>query len=356
MSNEDILEIKRAYSEYIARKTIFIVGCFFLLLFLIILASWVGSANLTMKDVFMAILSKFFSSIRCNSFNEAIVWHLRLPRIFMGIIAGVGLAAAGTVMQGITRNPLVSPFTIGVSSAAAFGASVAIMFGVGLLQIGTYLIITNAFISALVCSFIVFGLAKLKGASPETLVLAGIALAYFFSALTSILHFFASEEQLMMMVHWTFGSLTRAGWNEILITAIVLIVTLPILMHFSWDLNVMVLADDETAKSLGVNTQRVRAVSLILSAFITATIICFTGIIGFVGLVAPHLSRMIIGGDHRFLLPASCLVGSILTISADIIGRIIVPPIILPIGIVISFIGVPLFIYLLIRKKEEYWK
>ncbi len=327
-----------------------------MLLFLIILASWVGSANLTMKDVFMAILSKFFSSIRCNSFNEAIVWHLRLPRIFMGIIAGVGLAAAGTVMQGITRNPLVSPFTIGVSSAAAFGASVAIMFGVGLLQIGTYLIITNAFISALVCSFIVFGLAKLKGASPETLVLAGIALAYFFSALTSILHFFASEEQLMMMVHWTFGSLTRAGWNEILITAIVLIVTLPILMHFSWDLNVMVLADDETAKSLGVNTQRVRAVSLILSAFITATIICFTGIIGFVGLVAPHLSRMIIGGDHRFLLPASCLVGSILTISADIIGRIIVPPIILPIGIVISFIGVPLFIYLLIRKKEEYWK
>jgi iron complex transport system permease protein len=347
--------IYEAYSSFIARKILFLIFGSTVLIALVIFATSVGAANLSMLDVFSAIAARFFS-VKTDFFKYAVVWHLRLPRVIMGVVAGAGLALSGAVMQGITRNPLVSPFTIGVSSAAAFGASVAIMIGVGFIGTGTLLIITNAFILALVCTFTVFGLARLRGTSPETLILAGIALSYFFSALTAILQFFASEEELMMMVHWTFGSLTRANWEAILIVTAVFIITLPVLMRFSWDLNAMVLADDETAKSLGVNTTFVRTVSLILSAFITATIICFTGIIGFVGLVAPHLTRFVIGGDHRFLLPASCISGAILIIAADTVGRTILPPIILPIGIVISFIGVPMFIYLLMTRKEEYWR
>jgi len=318
-------------------------------------ATSLGAADLGFKDVLMAILCKFLPYFKSIPFHESIVWHLRLPRILMGVVAGAGLAVSGTVMQGVTRNPLVSPFTIGVSSAAAFGASVAIVFGVGFAGKGTLLIIANAFIFALICALIVFGLAKLRGASPETLVLAGIALTYLFSALTATLQFFASEEQLMALVHWTFGTLTGTTWNEVSIVFMMLLTCLPVLILFSWDLNAMISAGDEVAMSLGVNTTRVRTVSLVISSFITAGIICFTGIIGFVGLVAPHITRFLFGGDHRFLIPASCIMGAILLVAADTIGRMAVSPLIIPIGIVVSFIGVPLFLYLMMKRKEDYW-
>jgi iron complex transport system permease protein len=343
-----------SYSTLVTRKILFLIFSSLVLATLVILATSVGAAELSVRDVFSAILSRFFSA-NSDVFEYAVVWYLRLPRVAMGVIAGAGLALAGVVMQGVTRNPLVSPFTIGVSSASAFGASVAIMFGLGFVGTGTLLIITNAFVFALICAFAVFGLARLRGASPETLILAGIALSYFFTALTSVLQFFASEEELMMIVHWTFGSLSRAKWESIFIVTAVFLAVFPILMRFAWDLNAMVLVDDETARSLGVNIAFVRITSLMLSTLITATIISFTGIIGFVGLVAPHLTRFVIGGDHRFLLPATCLSGSILVTAADVAGRTLLSPIILPIGIVISFIGVPMFIYLLMKRKEEYW-
>ena len=323
---------------------------------LMAVASYIGPADITFGEVLLALAARFIPYVEAPQFHDAVIWHLRLPRIVMAVVAGAGLSISGAQMQGITRNPLVSPFTIGISSAAALGASVAIMFGVGFIGTGTFLIIANAFLFAMLCAFIVLGLARLKGASPETLILAGIALTYFFSALTSILHFFASEEELMSMIHWTFGTLTGTTWNEIGIVTIVIIICIPVFMKYSWDLNAMASGGDETARGLGVNTTRVRIISLVLSAFITATIISFTGIIGFVGLVAPHITRYIMGGDHRFLLPGSCITGAILMVGADTVGRTILSPIILPIGIVISFIGVPLFLYLLLARKRDYWR
>jgi len=200
-----------------------------------------------------------------------------------------------------------------------------------------------------------FGLARMKGTSPETLILAGIALSYLFSALTSIIHFFASEEALMAMVHWTFGTLTGVEWFEIAIVAAVMAVCVPVLVKHSWDINAMALGGDDAARSLGVDATRVRVVSLLLSALITATIISFTGIIGFVCLVAPHIARYLIGGDHRFLLPASCIVGAIVMVASDTLGRTVISPIILPIGIVTSLVGVPLFLYLLLTRRKDYW-
>lgn len=253
------------------------------------------------------------------------------------------------------RNPLVSPFTIGISSAAAFGASIAIMFGVGFVGSGTYLIMTNAFIFALLCAFLVYGIARIKGVTPETLILAGIALMYLFGALTATLQFVASEQQLMAVIHWTFGTLTGSTWNEILIVTVLLLSCFPFLMLYAWDLNAMA-SGEEVARSLGVNTSRVRTVSLTLATLITAGIICFTGIIGFVCLVAPHITRFLIGGDHRFLIPCSCIFGAILLLAADTAGRIMFSPVIIPVGIVISYIGVPLFLYLLIKVRKVYWE
>jgi iron complex transport system permease protein len=354
--SDHIGNLKVQYSKFTRKKVLLLIVILILLLLLIIVSACIGPADLSVGDVLYALVARFIPYVEAPQFNDAVVWDLRLPRIIMGVVGGAGLAVAGAQMQGITKNPLVSPFTIGISAAAALGASVAIMFGIGFVGAGTAIIISNAFIFAMLSAIIVFGLAKLKGTSPETMILAGIALTYFFSALTSVLHFFASEEELMAMVHWTFGTLSGITWNEIGIVSIVIMFCIPILVKYSWDLNAMATGGDEAAKGLGVNTNRVRVVSLILSALITATIISFTGIIGFVGLVAPHITRFIVGGDHRFLLPGSCIIGAILMVGADTVGRTILSPIILPISIVVSFIGVPLFLYLLLTRKQNYWR
>ena len=348
------LGTKQVYLKFVARKMLFLAGSLAILFLLVLVSASIGGTTKGILEVFNSIASRFFSFVPSDPFVDGIVWHLRLPRVFMGIAAGAGLALAGAAMQGVTRNPLVSPFTVGISSAAAFGASMAIMFGVSYVGLGTYIIILCAFIGAIGCALLVFGLTRLKKTSAETLVLAGIALTYFFGSLTAILQFFASEQQLNAMVNWTFGTLSGADWDRLAVVTVILALGLPILIRLSWDLNVMFSGGDDTAKSLGIDTSRVRTLVLLISSFIAAGIICFTGIIGFVGLVGPHVARMAIGEDHRFLLPASCIVGSILVVGADIVGRTVMDPIILPIGIAISFVGVPMFLYLMMTR-DTHW-
>ncbi|GAB6265048.1 MAG: iron ABC transporter permease [Methanothrix sp.] len=346
-------DCRGAYQHFIARKMLFLGVCLAILFFLILLSASIGGTTKGPYEVLQAVAARFLP-VESDPFVMGVVWHLRLPRVFLGLLAGIGLAISGAAMQGVTRNPLVSPFTVGISSAAAFGASLAIMFGIGYLGSGTYIIILAAFAGALGCSMLVFGLTRLKRGSPETLILAGIALNYFFGSLTAILQFFANEQQLNAMVNWTFGTLSGADWSRISIISIVLLFCVPLLIRLAWDLNAIFSGGDETAKSLGIDTSRIRTLTLLISSLITASIISFTGIIGFVGLVAPHLARMAIGEDHRFLLPASCLVGAILVMGADIVGRTVMEPLILPIGIVISFVGVPMFLYLMMTRDTRW--
>ena len=188
------------------------------------------------------------------------------------------------------------------------------------------------------------------------MILAGIALMYLFSALTATLQFFATTEQLQAVVHWTFGSLTRANWEAVFIICVILVVSLPLLMRYAWAMNAMASGGDEVAKSLGINASVVRIISSLLAVLITAGIISFTGVIGFVCLVGPHMARMIIGGDHRFLIPYSGIVGGVLLVAADTIGRTAFSPVIIPVGIVISYIGVPLFINLILTRRKEYFQ
>lgn len=348
--------MRETYSRATARKVTFIVTGVVVLVGITLLATSLGTADLSVKSVFNAILAKFLPFIESENLAETVVWHLRLPRVIMGVIAGIGLAISGTAMQGVLRNPLVSPFTLGISSAAAFGASIAIMFGVGFTASGTYLIILNAFIFGLACTFLVYGISWIRGVTPETMILAGIALMYLFSALTATLQFISNEQQLQAIVDWTFGSLTRAGWNGVFLVSIILVIALPFLIRYAWAMNAMASGGDEVAKSLGINTSLVRIVSSLLAVLITAAIISFTGVIGFVCLVGPHIARLIIGGDHRFLIPYSGIVGGILVVAADTIGRTAFSPAIIPVGIVISYLGVPLFIYLILTRRKEYFQ
>lgn len=314
-----------------------------------------GSLQIPVFEVFSA----FFQRISPDQFHVApkydvVIWNLRFPRIIMSILAGAGLALAGTVMQGVLKNPLASPFTLGVSSGASFGASLAIISGIGFIGAGRYLLIGNAFIFAMMPTFAIIALARFKKATPETMVLAGIAMGFLFSAATTLLHYFANPEALKAAAVWMMGSFGRATWSNDASLAILLACCFPILMMKAWDLNTLA-AGDMTAKSLGINVERTRITLMAVASLATAGIVCFTGTIAFVGLVAPHMTRIVIGGDNRFVIPASCLCGAAFLLIADLIARTIISPVIIPAGVMTSFIGGPLFIYFIIRKKKEFW-
>jgi iron complex transport system permease protein len=347
-------DLRAEYQKFIGKKTFFLISLIFSIILLAGYAATRGSADISVLDVYTTIIARFLpGQFETTWFSDTIVWGLRLHRILLAIVGGIGLAIAGAVMQGILKNPLASPFTLGIASAAGFGAALAIVLGAGFVG-GEYLIICNAFIFTLLASLSVYGLAKYKGITPETMILAGIAIMYLFSAMTSFLQYVGQAEQVQEVVFWMMGSLGRSSWDKVWVVSAVIAACFPYLLLKSWDINALG-AGDETAKSLGVNVEKTRVICMVLVSLITASVICFTGTIGFIGLVAPHITRMVIGGDHRFLLPASALVGGLLLLAADTVARTIMAPVILPVGIMTSFLGVPFFVYLFMRRKKEFW-
>ena len=299
-----------------------------------------------------AALLNYFSTQTVTGENTAaakVVLFLRLPRICLAILAGFGLAAAGLMMQSVTRNFLVSPFTLGVSSAAAFGASLCIVFGNATIFFNDFLIIGSAFIAAMLSMLIVFTVAKKVGITANSVILVGIALNYFFAALTASLQFFAQENKLAAVVQWTFGTFNRANWDAVIIIGAVTAFCsfFAIILLSQW--NAMASSNDELVRSLGISPQKLRGLTMFLAVLITATIISFTGVIGFVGLIAPHIARLIIGNDHHFLFPLSGLIGSGLLVLSDTFGKFILYPVNVPVGIVVSFLGVPVFIHLILH-------
>lgn len=285
--------------------------------------------------------------------TQKVILHYRLPRVVMAVVAGVGLSVSGTAMQGITGNPLVSPFTIGISNAAAFGASLAIVFGFGILQKTEFGTVLTAFLFAFACAAAVYLVSTRVGMSPESLVLTGIAINYLFSAATSVIQYFADEHQLAEAVDWTFGSFNGATWNQVAVVSSCVFICFLALFATAPALNVLSCGNDEVARSIGVNPWKTRVWVGVFSVFATAAVISFSGVIGFVGLAGPHIARLLIGGDHRYLFPFSAAVGAVLLLVADTIGRLLLAPVLIPVGIVVSFLGVPIFVNLILTQRKR---
>mgnify|MGYP005842172819 CR=1 FL=1 len=311
-----------------------------------------GSADISLGEIGAMLLGRAEGARAAAKMH--ILWNIRLPRVIFGLVGGFGLAMAGTVMQAVLRNALASSYTLGVSSAAGFGAALAIGLGWGIWG-GKFLIIGNAFLCGLLSMALVYGIATLKGARAGTLILAGIAISYLFSALIALVKYLVQHDVLAGIVFWLLGGLHLASWENVrLLLPLVLLPSLWLMLQFPWDLNVLS-AGDEVATSLGVHPERTRIMVLILAALITSGIVAFAGVIGFVCLVGPHMARLIIGSDHRYLLPFAGLTGAILLLGADTVGRTIIQPTELPVGIVTALLGVPFFLHLLLRSRG-YWE
>jgi iron complex transport system permease protein len=283
--------------------------------------------------------------------TRVIVWDIRMPYALMAIIVGLTLGLAGAEMQTILNNPLASPFTLGVSSAAAFGAALAIVLGIGIPGIpAQWFISANAFIFALLAALLLDGITRWTQVATSGVVLFGIALVFTFNALVSMLQFIANEDTLQGLVFWTMGSIARASWEKLGILLLALAVIMPLSMLSSWKLTSLRLGEDR-AISFGINVRRLRLTTLLRISILSALSVAFVGPIGFIGLVAPHIARMLFGEDHRFYLPGSALIGALVLSLASIVSKNLIDGVIIPVGIVTSLVGVPFFITIIVRHR-----
>ena len=281
--------------------------------------------------------------------EAAIVWQIRLPYALTAVLVGACLALSGAEMQTVLDNPLASPFTLGVSSAASFGASLAIVLGLGLPFLPSdALVAINAFVFAFGSVLLLQAMARARRGGVQSIVLFGIAMVFAFNALTALVQFVASQEALQQLVFWTMGSLARASWRSVMVLAAVLALAAP----FSWiaarALTALRLGEDRAA-SAGVDVARLRFFSMLRASLLSATAVAFVGVVGFVGLVGPHIARLLVGEDHRLFLPASVLSGALLMSLASAASKTLVPGALLPVGVVTAVIGVPAFLVLIFR-------
>ncbi len=340
------------YRQYIARKWFCLAAAMVLLVLAALWSVSAGSAGLTVTDILQALVYKGESK------NSTILWNVRLPRVCSAIVIGMGLAVTGCVMQNVLRNPMASASTLGVSQGACFGAALAIVFLDGGIQVGNTVAnfsVTNiptvsmmAFGGGMVTTVVILALSRGNRSTPAVMVLSGTALSSVFSGMTTLIQYFADDVQTASLVYWTFGSLNKANWQQIGIMAVIVLMGFLYFYYHRQHYNAME-AGTATAKSLGVPVERLILVSMILCALVASVSVAFAGSIGFIGLIAPHIMRKFLGNDYRFLLPGSALGGAVLLLLADVASRSILPPVVLPIGALTSFLGAPLFLYLCLK-------
>ena len=354
--NEKTLSVSEQYNVAKAKKIAIILILLALIFLFFVVSVFVGSGTLSFKEVFLAIFNKGSETARL------IVRRIRFPRVIAALIAGGGLAVSGLVMQTVLKNPLASPTTLGVSNAAVFGANFAIIVvgagafhsthGSWLSISNPYLVSTFSFLSAIIAAGSILLLARLKNLNASAIVLAGVAVSAIFQAGTTLIQYFASDTQVASAVYWTFGDLGRASYKTDLIMFIVVAVSTLFFFLKRWDFSAMS-GGIAYAKTLGVNTRFMTIMSLLLASLITSVTVSFLGIIGFVGLTAPQFMKRIVGDDYRFLLPSSFLAGALLLLISDILGRLPIFGTSVPVGVVTSLIGGPVFLAILLRRKKN---
>lgn len=287
--------------------------------------------------------------------NDAVTfWTLYdTPPVLGALIGGAGLAICGAIMQSTLRNPMADPYTTGISSGASFGAAIAIASG-SVLASHPSLIVMLAFVFSLIPVLVILGISKVTNTSPVTIIMTGIGIMYIFNALTSIVRLKAGSTVMTALDNWLMGDVQLVEWSELFPMGIIVVAGIAISMWLSSKLNVLATGDDN-AKAMGINADALRVGCLVLTAVVSAGVISFTGLIGFVGLVCPHIARMVVGADNRYLIPASAAMGSALMVVAHFIGKQILSPTLVPVGIIMSCVGGPVFIWLVIRKNKNSW-
>jgi len=324
-------------------KSVIIILSFFLVL-TIVLTTTIGSTDISIDITAKILLSKFLLIEKTwTDGQEAIINDIRFPRVLLGALVGAALGTAGCAMQGLLKNPMADPYIIGISSGAAVGACLAFV-----LLLPVQII---SFVFALIAIFIVYNISKTEGKVPvDTLLLAGIAVGSFLAAVTSLIIYTAGVPH--QIIFWLMGGLWTADWEKVKISFVMIIFGIIMLNRQAWNLNVMLLGEDQ-ATYLGINVEHVKRYVLLFAVLITAAAVSVSGIIGFVGLIIPHIMRILVGPDHRILLPSSALAGAIFMVMADAMGRTVMKPVELPVGIITALFGVPFFIYLLRKRRKN---
>ena len=348
----DLLKNRKRSFAAIALLTLAVAVLAFVCLF-------VGSSRMTAADCFAALVKKGSPA------QVRIIWNIRIPRVLAAIIAGAGLSVAGLVMQTDLNNPMASPSTLGVSNAAVFGANLSIIaFAGGFLDTGNHLAnyavganpyatSLTAFLFSTASILLILGLCRLRAFQPGVVVLAGIAIGSIWTAATTILQFYATDVGLSAAVVWTFGDLGRATYRTDLIMALVVLAGIALFSLTSWKLNAL-LSGDAAAKSMGVNVDLLRFSTMLFASLITAVCVSFLGIIGFVGIICPHVTKKLLGQDHRVSIPASALSGSVLLLLADTLSRSLGNGSALPVGAITSMLGAPFFLAIIFGRKGEH--
>ena len=343
---------RASYLGSVRRKVIFILICLAACIVLATCSAVLGSYPISPSEVYTTIWNAITGQSQPDRTVAHIVLDLRLPRILGAIVCGFALAVCGTVMQSMMKNPLADPYTMGISSGAGFGAALAIILGVELISGGG--IIINAFVFAIIPAMVILFLSKFRRATPTMMILCGISLMYLFNAMTQLFMLVADPEDLATVYKWTVGTLDSIDMGELVLVLIVAVAGSLYVQYMANRLNVMGVGDD-SAKTLGVDVDRQRLIILLVITLVAASVVSFTGVIGFVGLVSPHIARLVIGADNRYLIPAAGIFGSALLLASDIVARTIAAPTILPVGVITACIGGPLFMYLILRSSKEVW-
>ena len=328
-----------------------------ILLLVFIFSLNIGFSNIPFDNILkilaknVPILGDFVEFSGFSEVQESIIIHIRLPRVLGGALVGVALAVAGVAYQGIFRNPMADPYTIGAMGGASFGAAVAIVLGVGVALLGVNTVPIFAFIGALVSVFLVYAISREGPRVPiTTLILSGLTVTIFFNALVTYLKLIAGE-RLHALTFWIMGGFTYTNWTDVSTIFPLVIIGTIVVYLYARDLNILVLGEEQ-AQHLGVELEKVKKILLAAGALITAAAVSISGLIGFVGLIIPHLTRILIGPDHRILLPTSAIVGASFMMICDALARVIIAPTELPVGVITAVTGGPFFIYLLRRKSR----
>ncbi|GAB3124153.1 FecCD family ABC transporter permease [Novispirillum itersonii] len=337
-----VMQAIAGHDRLIRRRLAVIGGLACLVLAGVVLDMGTGPAGVSLREV-VEILSFRHSG---DTALQVIVWQVRLPTALLAVLVGASLSLAGAEMQTILDNPLASPFTLGVSSAAAFGAALAIVMGITVPMVPKGVAVSvNAFVAAFASVLLIQLFARLRGSS-SALVLFGIALVFGFNALVAVIQFVAPTDSLQQLVFWTMGSLSGADTASVTVLAVLLAATFPFSLRAAWPMTLLALGE-ERAQSLGVHPERLRFACLLRASLLASLAVACAGTIGFVGLIGPHVARLLVGQDHRYFLPSSLLAGAAILSFSSVVAKVILPGVLLPIGIVTSLVGLPCFIALL---------